>query len=55
MCGRFALYGNGSFGYESLHLPEAPLLKNYNINPSQDILAIRTDIETGQAEYAMLH
>lgn len=51
MCGRFAFYGNGSFGYESLHLPELPPFENYNITPSQDILAIRTDIETGQAEY----
>ena len=39
MCGRFAFYGNGSFGYESLHLPEPPFLENYNITPSQDILA----------------
>lgn len=55
MCGRFAFYGNGSFGYESLHLPEPPPIENYNITPSQDILAIRTDIDSGQAEYAMLH
>ena len=55
MCGRFAFYGNGSFGYESLHLPEPPLFENYNIAPSQAILAIRTSPETGQPEYTMLH
>lgn len=55
MCGRFAFFGNGSFGYESLQLPEPPPIENYNITPSQDILAIRIGIETGQAEYAMLH
>lgn len=55
MCGRFAFFGNGSFGYESLHLPEPPPIENYNIAPSQDILAIRTDVETRRAEYAMLH
>jgi len=55
MCGRFAYFGNGSFGYESLHLPEPPRFENFNITPSQDILAIRTSPETGQPEYAMLH
>jgi len=55
MCGRFAFYGNGSFGYESLHLPEPPLFENYNITPSQDLLAILTSPETGKPEYAMLH
>ena len=55
MCGRFAFYGNGSFGYESLHLQEPPLFESYNITPTQDILAIRTSPETGQPEYAMLH
>jgi len=54
MCGRFAFFGNGSFGYESLHLPNPPALENYNITPSQDILAIRNGIDTGQAEYTML-
>jgi putative SOS response-associated peptidase YedK len=55
MCGRFAFYGNGSFGYESLHLPEPPRFENYNIAPIQDILAIRIGVEPGQAEYDMLH
>jgi len=54
MCGRFAFYGNGSFGYESLHLPEPPLFENYNITPSQDIIAIRASPKTGQPEYSML-
>jgi len=55
MCGRLAFYGNGSFGYESLHLSEPPFIENYNITPSQDILAIHTSPETGQPEYTMLH
>lgn len=55
MCGRFALFGNGSFGYESLHLPEPPSFESYNIAPTQNILAIRTSSKTGQAEYALLH
>jgi len=33
---------------------EQPAFESYNIAPSQDILAIRTSPETGQAEYAML-
>ncbi len=55
MCGRFAFFGNGSFGYESLHLSEPPAFENYNISPSLDILSIRTSPENGQPEYAMLH
>lgn len=55
MCGRFAFYGNGSFGYESLQLPEPPPFESYNIAPTQNILAIRTSPETSQAEYTMLH
>ena len=55
MCGRFALFGNGSFGYESLHLPEPPPFESYNIAPTQNILAIRTSPETGRVEYALLH
>jgi hypothetical protein len=31
MCGRFALFGIGSFGYELLHLPETPLFESYDI------------------------
>ena len=55
MCGRFAYYGNGRFGYESLHLPEPPHFENYNITPSQDILAVRTSPLTGHPEYSFLH
>jgi putative SOS response-associated peptidase YedK len=55
MCGRFAFFGNGSFGYESLHLPDPPVFENYNITPSQNILAVRSSPETSKAEYAMLH
>lgn len=54
MCGRFALFGNGSFGYESLHLPNPPPFESYNIAPTQNILAIRTSPETGRVEYALL-
>lgn len=55
MCGRFAYFGNGFFGYESLHLPEPPPFESYNIAPSQDILAIQTSPQTGRLEYALLH
>ena len=54
MCGRFAFFAKGQFGYESLQLPEPPPFERYNIAPSQDILAIRTDPETGCPEWAML-
>jgi putative SOS response-associated peptidase YedK len=55
MCGRFAYFSNGYNDYELLHFPEPPRFENYNISPSQDILAIRTSPETGQPEYTMLH
>jgi putative SOS response-associated peptidase YedK len=55
MCGRFAYFGKGFFGHESLHLPEPPRFENYNITPSQNILAICTSLETGQPEYTLLH
>ena len=54
MCGRFALFTKGQFGYESLKLPESPPFERYNIAPSQEILAIRTDLETGRPEWALL-
>ena len=54
MCGRFAFFAKGQFGYESLQLPEPPPFERYNIAPSQDILAIRTDPETDCSEWAML-
>ena len=54
MCGRFAFFAKGQFGYESLQLPEPPSFERYNIAPSQDILAIRTALETGRPEWAML-
>jgi putative SOS response-associated peptidase YedK len=55
MCGRFALFAKGQFGYESLQLPEPPPFERYNIAPTQDILAIRTSSETGLPEWALLH
>ena len=55
MCGRFAYFGNGSFGYESLHLPGPPPFESYNIAPTQNILTIRSSPETRQPEYALLH
>ena len=54
MCGRFAFFAKGHFGYESLQLPEPPPFERYNIAPSQDILAIRTAPETGRPEWALL-
>ena len=54
MCGRFAFFAKGHFGYESLQLPEPPPFERYNIAPSQEILAIRTDLETGRPEWALL-
>lgn len=54
MCGRFAYFGNGHFGYEFLQLPESPPYESYNIAPSQRILTIRTSPSTGQPEWAML-
>ena len=54
MCGRFAFFANGQFGYESLQLPEPPPFERYNIAPSQDILAIRTAPETGRPEWVLL-
>ena len=54
MCGRFAFFAKGQFGYESLQLPEPPPFERYNIAPSQDILAMRTAPETGRPEWALL-
>ena len=54
MCGRFAFFAKGQFGYESLQLPEPPPVERYNIAPSQDILAIRTAPEAGRPEWVML-
>ena len=54
MCGRFAFFAKGQFGYESLQLPVPPPFERYNIAPSQDILAIRTAPETGRPEWVML-
>ena len=54
MCGRFAFFVKGQFGYESLQLPEPPRFERYNIAPSQDILAMRTAPETGRPEWVML-
>ena len=54
MCGRFAFFAKGQFGYESLQLPEPSPFERYNIAPSQDLLAIRTDPETRRPEWVML-
>ena len=54
MCGRFAFFAKGQFGYESLQVPEPSPFERYNIAPSQDILAIRTAPETGRPEWALL-
>ena len=54
MCGRFAFFCKGQFGYESLQLPEPPPFERYNIAPSQDILAMRTAPETGRSEWVLL-
>ena len=54
MCGRFAFFAKGQFGYESLQLPVPPPFERYNIAPSQDILAIRTAPEAGRPEWVML-
>lgn len=55
MCGRFAYFGHGHFGYESLQLPPSPPSERYNIAPTQHILVIRTAPDTGRPEWAMLH
>ena len=54
MCGRFAFFAKGQFGYESLELPEPPPFERYNIAPTQDIPVIRSSPVTGQSEWAML-
>jgi putative SOS response-associated peptidase YedK len=54
MCGRFAFFVKGQFGYESLQLSEPPRFERYNIAPSQEILAIRTAPEAGRPEWVML-
>ena len=55
MCGRFAYFGKGTFGYETLLLPDPPPIEDYNIPPSRNILTIRNSPETGNPSYAMLH
>lgn len=55
MCGRFAYYGHGFFGYESLQYPKTPPFESYNIAPSQDILALRADPQSHRIEWARLH
>ena len=55
MCGRFAFFGKGQFGYESLQLPEPPPVERYNISPTQNILTIRSSPETGRPEWALFH
>ncbi len=55
MCARFAYFGEGYQGHSSLELPPPPAqFTSYNIAPSQEILAVRKDSESGQSEWAML-
>ncbi len=55
MCGRLAYFGNGTFGYETLLLPDPPPIEDYNIPPSRNILTIRNSPQTDNPSYAMLH
>ncbi|MEE4135404.1 MAG: SOS response-associated peptidase [Desulforhopalus sp.] len=53
MCGRFAYFGEGY--HSSLELPPPPVqFTSYNIAPTQNILAVRKDPESSQAEWAIL-
>jgi len=54
MCGRFAYFGNGFFGYESLHYPQVPPFESYNIAPSQNILALLHDPGTHNLKWSLL-
>jgi len=53
MCGRFAYFGNGFFGYEALNAPKPPPFWSYNIAPSQNILGLRRDPESQNLEWAL--
>jgi putative SOS response-associated peptidase YedK len=55
MCGRFAYFGEGYQDHSSLELPPpARQFTNHNSAPSQDILAVHKNPESGKAEWAML-
>nr|WP_321466583.1 SOS response-associated peptidase [uncultured Desulfobulbus sp.] len=54
MCGRFAYFGNGAFGYESLRIPLAPPFQSYNIAPSQNIPALMRSPLSRELEWAQL-
>jgi len=54
MCGRFAYFGKGFFGYESLHHPPVPPFERYNIAPSQNILALLRDPEAQNLSWSLL-
>lgn len=54
MCGRFAYFGKGFFGYESLHYPTVPPFECYNIAPSQNILALLHDPESQKLAWCLL-
>jgi putative SOS response-associated peptidase YedK len=54
VCGRFAYFGQGVAGYQDLPLSAPPPWVSYNIASSQDILAVRKNLESGQSEWAML-
>lgn len=53
MCGRFAYFGKGFFGYESLHYPNPPPFESYNIAPSQNILVLFHDPESQHLEWSL--
>ena len=54
MCGRFAYFGNGFFGYESLHYPTVPPFENYNIAPSQNIPALLHHPESQSLKWSLI-
>ena len=54
MCGRFAYFGDGFFGYESFHVSHPPFFENYNIPPSQNILALLRDPVSQNLQWSLL-
>ncbi|MDD2463363.1 MAG: SOS response-associated peptidase [Desulfobulbus sp.] len=54
MCGRFAYFGKGFFGYESLHYPKPPPFESYSSAPSQNILVLLRDPESKNLKWSQL-
>lgn len=52
MCGRFAYFGKGFFGYESVQIPAPPSPESYNIAPSHNILVLRASSQSNHYEWA---